>query len=478
MKKIIILTLLLSSLLIFKINLKASYNYAFWDTIDSAEAMHVLRVIDNSNIVDEAQQLKPITLGDLQDVFVYENRLYVSDSTSNKIHLFNSNFEYIKSLPSDADALGTLDSPRGIYVFNDRLYVADYNNERIAIFDLTTETLIREVKNPDDVIFDKLKFKPLKVVVDRTGRMNVVAYDVYEGVMEFDAEGNFNRYFGTNTIKLSLLDALVYKFATKEQREKMALKLQTSFTSIDIDNDGYVYTASKLEHWAPIKKLNFKGKNILENKGYVPVKGDDKTQDTDTRTINGPSSIVDVAVHSSDQRYSILDNKRGRIFTYDSDGHLLYISGGIGAEQDKLTRPTALSYFGELIIVTDNASKSILVFEPIEFGTLVNQAIDQYHNMSYLEAKDTWESVLKINSNYFLAYAGIGRAQLRQGQYKLAMKNLELGYDYYNYSKAFEQDRNDSLSKTLPYVLITGFAIAAYGIFKSVRGAIKREGDD
>ena len=83
----------------------------------------------------------------------------------------------------------------------------------------------------------------------------MVAYDVFEGVMEFDVDGNFNRYFGTNTIKLSVLDALIYRFSTKEQRDKMALKLQTSFTSIDIDKEGYIYTASRLEYWEPVKKI-------------------------------------------------------------------------------------------------------------------------------------------------------------------------------------------------------------------------------
>jgi len=478
MKKLIILTLTICGIILTSSKLNASYNYAFWDQIDSAEAMRVLRVIDNSNLVDENDVLNPIELGDLRDVFSYNGLLYVSDATANQVHVFNESFQYVKSLPSVTDEAGTLNSPQGIHVFNDHLYVADYNNERIAIFDLTTDLLVSEVKEPDDVIFDNLKFKPLKVSVDRTGRMNVIAYDVFEGVMEFDVEGNFNRYFGTNTIKLSVLDALIYRFSTREQREKMALKLQTSFTSLDIDADGYIFTVSRLEYWAPVKKLNFKGRNVLEDKGYVGVVGDAKFQETDTRTNVGPSSIVDITVHPSMQRYSIIDNNRGRIFTYDADGHLLYVSGGLGSEQNKLSGPTAVSYHGEMLVVTDNVSKSIMIFEPVQFGELVNLAIDQYYNMAYLDAKATWEAVLKLNSNYFLAYAGIGRAQLRQGEYKPAMENLELGYDYYNYSKAFEQNRNDSLAKTLPYVLVIGFGLAIFGISRSIKQAIKREGDD
>lgn len=478
MKKIIIFILTTTLLLGSRLNLKAAYNYAYWDQIASAESMHLLRYVDNSNVLDTNGNKNSVNLGDLRDVFVYEDMLYVSDATANKVHIFNENFEYINSLPEETDLEGTLNSPQGIYVFNDLLYVADYNNNRLAIFSLTTRQLVQEVKNPDDVIFDTLEFKPLKVAVDRTGRINVIAYNVFEGVMEFDPEGNFNRYFGTNTIKLSVLDALIYKFSTKEQRDKMALKLQSSFTSLDIDQNGYIYTASRAEFWEPVKKLNFKGRNVLETKGYVGVVGDAKNQEIDTRVYNGPSQIIDIAVHDSIERYSILDQNKGRIFTYDKEGNLLYISANKGNLQNELTGPTAITYFNELIIVTDNISKSIKIFEPVMFAKLVNDATHYYHEMDYIKAKATWESVLKLNSNYFLAYAGIGRAQLREGNYKEAMNNLELGYDYYNYSKAYEQYRNNNLATYLPYVLVGGFIIFSIGIVRSVRQAVKREGDE
>ncbi|MDY3195884.1 MAG: hypothetical protein RBQ95_03415 [Paracholeplasma sp.] len=478
MKKTLIFVLTLTVVLASQLNLKAAYNYAYWDQIASAESMHLLRNVDNSNIVDTNGLRNPITLGDLRDVFVYENKLYVSDATSNQIHIFNNAFEYESSLPEATDELGQLNSPQGIYVFKDQLYVSDYNNNRIAIFSLITKRLIQEVKNPNDVIFDNLEFKPLRVAVDRTGRMNVIAYNVFEGVMEFDQEGNFNRYFGTNTIRLSVLDALIYRFSTKEQRDKMALKLQSSFTSLDIDSDGYIYTASKAEFWQPVKKLNFKGRDVLETKGYVGVVGDAKTQDADTRTMQGPSQIIDVTVHSSKERFSILDQNRGRIFTYDKEGNLLYISANKGSLQNELSGPTSIAYFDELIIVTDNISKSIKIFEPVMFASLVNEAVSSYHDMDYDKAKETWQEVLKLNSNYFLAYAGIGRAELREGNYKEAMKNLELGYDYYNYSKAYEQHRNNNLAIYLPYVLVGGFVLFSVGIVRSVKQAVKREGDE
>lgn len=475
MKKIIIILITLSLSIFLSPEVHATYNYSFWDTIDSAEAMSVLRVIDNSNLIDTNQNLNTITLGDLKDSFIYENKLFVSDSKNNKVYVFNEMFEYVTSYPNEANPENKLNNPQGIHVFNNKLYVADYGNERIAIFDLDTKDLVQEVKTPNDVTFETLKFNPLKVVVDRTGRMNVVAFDVFEGVMEFDVDGNFNRYFGTNKITMNFLDALIYKFSTKEQRDKMALKIQTSFTSIDIDPEGYIYTVSRLEPTAPIKKLNFKGTNILQENGYVKVVGDATYQETDERTQVGPSTIIDVTVNENNQMYTILDNKRGKLFTYDQEGHLLYIAGQLGQEQNKLSGPTSVTYWNDLLIVTDNVSSSIIIYEPTQFGKLVNKAINEYTKMDYNSAKTTWEQVLKLNSNYFLAYAGIGRAEIRQGDYKSAMENLELGYDYYNYSKAYEQYRNQKLAVVLPYVLVGVFILAGYGIVKSVKKSIKRD---
>ena len=61
--------------------------------------MNLLRVIDNSNVVDINQNKNPIALGDLRDVFIYKEALYVSDATSNQVHIFNAQFEYVKSFP-------------------------------------------------------------------------------------------------------------------------------------------------------------------------------------------------------------------------------------------------------------------------------------------------------------------------------------------------------------------------------------------
>lgn len=454
----------------------ADYNYTPWiNSIESAKAMRISKIITNINIRDINDNKPSIELDDLRDSFVYDKKVYIADAKKNKVHVFNEDFNYLESYPNDNTPEKQLNNPRGIFVADEKLYIADTENFRIVIFDINTKEIVNEIKNPNDEIFEKIRFRPQKLVVDRTGRMMVIAQDVFEGIMEFEPNGTFSRYFGTNVVNLNLFEALIYRLSTKEQKEKMALNLQTSFTSVDIDDYGYIYTVSSREANTPVKKLNFKGKNILLNNGYINIVGDAEYNQRNNRIPIGPSSVIDVSVNSDNNRFSILDNKRGRVFTYDLEGHLLYIFGQLGSQNDMLQGPTSVSYFGEKVIVTDNITKSIIIYEPTNFGELINDATHAYYDMDYETSKDLWEEVIKENANYFLAYAGIGKTQLRNEEWEEAIFNLKLGHDYFNYSKAYEAYRNEQIKIYLPYVIVLGFALFGFGLFRSIKVAIHRE---
>lgn len=501
MKKIcIFLIVLITILLIPSLKVRASYNYTPWqDTIASAHAMKLVKVISNSNFVNEEgnapveiipaptelenDKIIRAVFDDLRDVFVYENKIFVVDAKENKVYMLNENFEYIKTFPK-ADALEhdpelqKLTAPEGVYALNNILYVADTEGGRVVLYNIETGNMIGRITQAElekqHEIFLTAKFKPQKIVVDRTGRLMIVSKDTFEGILEFDENRKFTRFFGTNAVQLDFFRALVYKLSSKSQKEKMALNLQTSFTSIDIDDYGYLYTVSKNETESPVKKLNFKGKDILINNGYIPVVGDTKFPTWRENVPLGPSTIIDITSHDDNNRFSILDSKRGRIFTYDFEGHLLYIFGGLDT-QGGLQSPTSITYMGENMIVTDNISKSIFVYAPTEFGELVNLATTKYYDMEYDEAQKLWEQVIELNSNYFLAYSGIGKSQLRNQEWEAAVKNLKLGHDYYNYSKAYEQYRNEKISKIVPYAIIAVLVVAIYGLFSSIWHSVKRD---
>ena len=476
MKRITILLITIFTLILVPfVKVEASYNYTPWqDTIYSAHAMSLTKVINTANIEDELGNPAGIVLDNLRDVFVHDKGIFVVDAKENKVYMLNHDFQYVKTFPSSEGELYNLNGPQGVFAANDTLYIADTDNSRIAMYNIETGNMTGQIKTPEDEIFETVPFKPQKIVVDRTGRLMVVSRDAFEGILEFDENRKFTRFFGTNTIQFNFFQALVYKFSSKSQREKMALNLQTSFTSLDIDDYGYIYAVAKNEPVAPVKKMNFKGENILINNGYIPVVGDTKYPTWRESVPLGPSTIIDIASHDDNNRFSILDSKRGRIFTYDFEGHLLYIFGGIDT-QGGLQAPTSLTYMGENVLVTDNLTKSIYVYKPTEFGELVNEATMRYYNMEYDEARELWEKVIELNSNYFLAYAGVGKSQLRNQEWKEAVKNLKLGHDYYNYSKAYEQYRNERISKIVPIVVIVVLGLAIYGVFISIRQSIKRD---
>jgi hypothetical protein len=59
-----------------------------------------------------------------------------------------------------------------------------------------------------------------------------------------------------------------------------------------------------------------------------------------------------------------------------------------------------------------------------------------------------------MNGNYDLAYIGIGRAALRQGDYKTAMKYYKLKHYRVGYSKAFQFYRKQVMEENLWKVLL------------------------
>ena len=352
MKRITILLITIFTLILVPfVKVEASYNYTPWqDTIYSAHAMSLTKVINTANIEDELGNPAGIVLDNLRDVFVHDKGIFVVDAKENKVYMLNHDFQYVKTFPSSEGELYNLNGPQGVFAANDTLYIADTDNSRIAMYNIETGNMTGQIKTPEDEIFETVPFKPQKIVVDRTGRLMVVSRDAFEGILEFDENRKFTRFFGTNTIQFNFFQALVYKFSSKSQREKMALNLQTSFTSLDIDDYGYIYAVAKNEPVAPVKKMNFKGENILINNGYIPVVGDTKYPTWRESVPLGPSTIIDIASHDDNNRFSILDSKRGRIFTYDFEGHLLYIFGGIDT-QGGLQAPTSLTYMGENVLL-------------------------------------------------------------------------------------------------------------------------------
>src|SRR5690606_6786141 len=114
-----------------------------------------------------------------------------------------------------------------------------------------------------------------KLAMDKAKRIYVVSKSAYEGILEFDIDGNFKGFIGTNRVKFHPLDLLWKRLSTREQRSQMVLFVPLEFSNLDVDSDGFLYTTtSEVNSNEPIKRLNPSGVDILRREGFFPPKGD------------------------------------------------------------------------------------------------------------------------------------------------------------------------------------------------------------
>lgn len=386
------------------------------------------------------------------------------------------------------ETLVYLYSAQGIYVRDNYLFIADTMNSRIFRLDLANDYIIDQVYlTPNDITFYQLSdndeqstafvFQPAKLAIDSDGRVYTISSNTYQGIIEYKQNGEFNRFLGKNLVsKRSWWTFLL----TDEQYQNLALNLPSQFTNLVIDDRDLIYAtcrpnkASTTVASEMIKLINTSGSDVLVRNGYVKPDGDIKYQSYVKPAITGSSIFVGISVNKA-RIYSVVDQTRGRIFTYDDEGNLLYISGSQGNLSNHLKLPVALSYFiqggDEYVLILDKGSRSLIIFETTEFGKLVNEATALYLNNEIDEARTKWEEVVKMNSNYELGYVGIGKSVLRNANtalddkeklrlYKEAMDYFTLGHNKNYYSNAYKQYRNMILKQNFA-VVMTGLVVVA-----------------
>lgn len=476
MKKILILIMIIAftPLLLGA----GSYTYSYWGTVlHSAPGMSFTASINAENL--GANFVSP------EDLVVYGNTIYLVDSKANTLVMIDADFnligeytsfeystEYLDSLVDSSLVEGTLlslNGPYGVDVTDSGIFICDTGNYRVVKLshDLEVLSIVSEM---DDPTFDEVLFEPKKITVDTTDRMYVVAKNIYEGIVEINSDGSFNRYTGVNPIELTPLEILQRKLMTEEQIAQLQLYLPTEYTNVQINDRNFIYATSKVSDnndENPIQLINPKGVDVIKRNGYQPPMGDVQyVVSINNYVVEGPSSLVDID-YTDDGIYTVLDQKRSRLFTYDSEGYLLYIDGDAGNQTDKFSEGVALAYFNDNMLVLDRKTKTIVVYGMTEFGTKVNQAIHYQNEGMYEEAASIWQEVIEMNANYEIAYDGIGKLLLREERYKEALEYFEISHDQYYYSKAYQAYRNEIIKSNFGYiiggvVLVSGLLITRH----------------
>ena len=431
------------------------YNYDYWNNILYTPAPYVPDgSISGATLEWQGQPLGAFRMP--QDLCVSpEGNVYIADTGNNRIVVLSGDLKTVLQVITDFDANGkkeTFSSPYGVAVSqNEQLYVADSQNHRIVVLELDG-SFVKYVQDPkSEVLDEKFVFTPLKVSVDYADRVYCVAQNMFQGIMVFTAEGDFTGFFGTISVKISLWEKFWRKVSTKEERSKQQLFIPTEFTGIDVDDEGYVYTSNKdTDGIQAVRRLNPKGEDVIR-KGAKENLGGDRVFGT-VGNYSGPSQIVDV-VYRDHGIYSLLDARRGRVFTYDHEGNLLYIFGGIGTQEGTFRVPAAIEHLGSRLIVLDSQQANVCIFSETEYGRLINQAVSLRYDGDESQAVPLWQEVLRLDENNELANSGIGKAYLSAGDNERALTYLRRGMNRAYYSVAFKRWRNEMLAGNISWIL-------------------------
>ncbi len=455
-----------------------TYNYNYWkDIVKTPAAYTPDRTITGLDVgTDAFREPRDICVSDTGEIYVADtgnNRVVVMDNKMTKVN------RVIDSFTRDGEE-DHFNAPYGVCVSeNNHLYVADSNNARVV--ELTPEgEFVKLINEPDsEILEDNFTFIPLKVTVDYADRIYVISKGAFEGILVFEANGDFSGYFGTIDVKISVWEKFWRRFASKEERSNTQLYIPTEFTGIDVDSGGFIYASNiDSDGVQAVRRLNPQGKDVIQKGENGNVGGDIKT--AKYGDYSGPSEIVDV-VYRDKGKYSLLDRKRGRIFTYDKEGNLLYIFGGIGLQKGTFQTPAAIEAIDDEILVLDAGRNSILTFKETNYGQLINDAVGLRFDGDETQAIEKWEAVLRLDENNELANNGIGKAYLTAGDNKKAMHYFELGMNKKYYSIAFKRYRNQILEENLGWIL-TGVIvlIVVLVIWKRFRdkkkGKVREEG--
>ena len=477
----------------------STYTYSMeGETLLSPAAYVPDRTIDSYDINLDTPLKSP------GDLFVADDmKIYIADTGNSRVIVCNENCEKlfeIKDFVNEHGVPDTLNECEGVFVNSEFIYVCDTKNARIVVFDLEGE-FDHIIYAPEaDVMGSDTLFRPKSIAVDSSGRMYIVSKSTYSGVFAINDDGSFQGFVGVQKASVPLsvrIRRMIFPNTVSETYNSV------EFNNIAIDNDDFIWvttlgvtqTSSSSgtdttletaifnfdEDYATVKRLNAAGDDVMVRNGFFMPVGEinfySETLNTTSSgdVIYGPSQLIDVAL-GPDGIWSTVDTKRSRIYTYDSEGQLLYAFGDRGSQLGNLKNPTALTYCGTDLYVLDATMNSITVYKRTEYGDLIAEAIRHNNERDYDNAFLSWQKVLQRNNNFDAAYVGIGNNLYLQGEYSEAMVYYKAAVDVEGYSDCFQELRKAWIEK---YIIIVILIIAAliFGLSKFFKFVKKKNNE-
>lgn len=409
------------------------------------------------------------TFNNATDLFVDKSQnLYIADSGNSRILIIGANGKLEKEIKSvnSPDGLNNLNSPKGVFKAKDNLiYICDTGNARIVAID-ENNNVKRTIKGESMVSVNKnLTFTPERCVVDSDQNVFVISSAVYQGIIRFDRNNEFQSFFAPNQVETTVSELMLSmwkKIFTSEQSDMISKSLPAPYNNAFIDDEDFIYaTSANVAEGLEVKKLNAVGDNILKIAGKSgKIFGDYDIVIMDKKAVSNAFNDVQV---DDEGVITLSDSNSNKLFQYDNEGNLISIFGGNGIQKGKFKRISAIEKWNGNYVVLDQDKNSITSFVPTPYILKVRTALQKYHNGLYVESEENWKEILSENSNFLIAYRSIGRAELQQGNYKDAMVALKKGNDKYFYSIALKEYRKQVMRENFIVIIIaTVSGIAAF----------------
>lgn len=437
-----------------------------------------------------------------------QNELYVLDyfGTENdaKLHIFDSEFKHITTLTT-LKANGNdykMRLPESVTVDQyGYIYICDTGNKQVIKLDKDKSgTIVQTIGAPKTEIFSG-EFKPSKVAIAKNMSLYVISTGTLDGIMEFNKDGVFLRYFGAPDVALTLMDMVtmawrrVYRSIIGQQASDFFVTfVPTEFVNLVVDDYGFVYavvaSTGGNDNTNQLKKMNFLGNSVLDPNAKSTQKVSTSLSETYGDLVRsdtlGKNVFKDVAV-DADGFITMMDANLGKIFEYDPEGNMTAIYGTKGKQLGLFQKPKAIAKLGKKTLVLDNYFGSITVFDLTKYGKTLHNGINLYDQGLYEEAENYWQEILKNNANCELAHIGIGKVYYQYGRYKEALDHFEIANDRMNYESAFALYRESLLAEHFD-LLMTSLVVLVVLLFvwkffgKAIINAIKEKkqggGDD
>ena len=444
-----------------------SYNYDRWGEAIPSQAGYIADRSVSGNDLGVGAFDTP------SDIFCdTQHNFYIADTKNDRIVVVDENFErsteIYRSFTMPDGSETRLNKPKGIYVseYTGYMYIADSENDRVLVAEKNGRAVM-EITRPASELYTAPTFKPQRVIADKAGNIYVVLGNITTGAAMFSPDGEFSGFYGANRVQPTseiIGTFLRSLFMSEEKKSRSSRNIPTGITSFDIDGDFiFTCTSSSTQKTDTVKKLNAAGKNIFADLSlsfgdYTPM------YDTSQNVLLAPA-IVDIDI-AEDGNINCLDYTTGRIFQYDEECNLLFITGSKANQLGGFTSAAAIESLGTELYVVDSTKDTVTIFTETSFGEVVHRATKLYNDGYYEEALEPWYEVLRRDGNYRRANIGVASALLRKGDYKGAMKYAKRAGSPDIYNKAFEGYREEFIKKHFSAILlcIAGTAAAAVTI--------------